>query len=116
RQAEVEELNSALVYKYEEIDGLLAATLEVDDHIDLESLKASATHPPFEPGQLGDPIKPPLAPPLHNAPVYQEPEPPKGLSGAFGGKKKHAAAVEQAKVAHAQAVKNYEAYVSDRAA
>lgn len=53
---------------------------------------------------------------MRNAPVYIEPEPPKGLAGAFGGKKKHAAAVEQAQAAHAQAVRNHEAYVVERTA
>ena len=114
REAEVEELNTSLTSTYEEIDGLLEATLEVDDYVDLETLKSAAVHPAFAPGPLGEPINPPLAPHLRNAPAYTEPEPPKGLAGAFGGKKKHAAAVEQAQAAHAQAVRNYEAYVAER--
>lgn len=116
REAEVEEMNSALTSTYEEIDRLLAATLEVDDYVDLESLKSAAEHPEFNPGPLGQPTKPPLAPHLRNAPVYVEPDPPKGLAGAFGGKKKHAAAVEQAQAAHDLAVRNYEAYVAQRTA
>ena len=63
-----------------------------------------------------NPFEPPLAPHLRNAPVYAEPAAPKGLAGAFGGKKKHAVAVEQAQAAHAQAVRNYEAYVGERTA
>jgi restriction system protein len=116
REAEVEELNTNLTSTYEEIDRLLKATLEVDDYVDLETLKSAAVHPEFAPGPLGAPIKPPLTPHMRNAPVYTEPEPPKGLAGAFGGKKKHAAAVEQAQAAHAQAVRNYEAYVAERTA
>lgn len=116
REAEVEELNTNLTSIYEEIDGLLEATLGVDDYVDLETLKSAAAHPEFAPGPLGEPIKPPLAPQLRNAPVFNEPEPPKGLAGAFGGKKKHAAAVEQAQAAHAQAVRNHEAYVAERTA
>ncbi|WP_416957827.1 hypothetical protein ACNKF0_09535 [Nocardioides sp. T5] len=116
REAEVEELNTELTSTYDEIDRLLEATLEVDDYIDLETLKSAAVHPEFAPGVLATPIKPPLAPHLRNAPVYTEPEPPKGLAGAFGGKKKHAAAVEAAQAAHALAVRNYEAYVAERTA
>ena len=116
REAEVEALNTELVSTYEEIDRLLAATLEVDDYVDLESLKVPAVHPEFVPGPLAEPIKPPLAPHLRNAPVYTEPDPPKGLAGAFGGKKKHAVAIEEAKAAHETAVRNYEAYVAERTA
>ena len=116
REAEVEEMNSALTSTYEEIDRLLEATLEVDDYVDLESLKSAAVHPEFDPGPLGEPIKPPLAPHLRNAPIYTEPTAPKGLAGAFGGKKKHAAMVDTAKAEHEKAVRNYEAYVVERTA
>ncbi|WP_298885621.1 hypothetical protein [uncultured Serinicoccus sp.] len=116
REAEVEELNTNLTSIYEEIDRLLEATLGVDDYVDLETLKSAAVHPEFAPGALGEPIRPPLAPQLRDAPVFTEPEPPKGLAGAFGGKKKHAAAVEQARAAHAQAVRYHEAYVAERTA
>lgn len=116
REAEVAEMNSALASTYEEIDRLLEATLEVDDYVDLESLKSAAVHPEFDPGPLGEPIKPPLTPHLRNAPIYTEPAAPKGLAGAFGGKKKHAAMLETAKAEHEKAVRNYEAYVAERTA
>lgn len=112
--AEVEALNAELASTYDDIDRLLAATLEVDDFVDLETLKSAAQHPEFAPGSLSEPIRPPLAPHLRNAPVYQEPEPPKGLAAAFGGKKKHAAAVEEAQAAHDLATRNHEAYVAER--
>ena len=48
--------------------------------------------------------------------MYSEPVGPKGLAGAFGGKKKHAAAVEEAQAAHAKAMRNYDQYVADRTA
>lgn len=114
REAEVEELNSALASTYEEIDRLLEATLEVDDYVDLETLKSPAIHPDFAPGALAEPIKPPMAPALRNAPVYREPEAPKGLAGAFGGKKKHAAAIEVAKAEHEKSTRAHEAYVAER--
>ncbi len=45
RLAEVEAMNADLTERYAEIDGLLAATLDVDDHVDLESLKVVVEHP-----------------------------------------------------------------------
>lgn len=89
RVAEVESLNSHLAETYDELDTLLAWTLEFDDYVDLESLRVHAEHPPFAPGHLGQPLAPP--PPIQPPPEPQwvEPVPPKGLSGALGGKKRH---------------------------
>lgn len=116
REMEVEALNTELTSTYEDIDNLLEATLKVDDYVDLESLKSAAVHPAFSPGTLGVAISAPLPPAMRNAPVYTEPAAPKGLAGAFGGKKKHAAAIEQAQATHTQSVRNYEAYVAERTA
>ncbi len=94
-------MNADLVQVYGEIDGLLASTLDMDDFVDLESLKiGSVEHPPFEAGQLATPV--PSMPPLvyPPEPVYQEPAAPKGLSSAFGGKSRHEQAVAQARAAH----------------
>jgi restriction system protein len=96
RTAEVESLNTELTSAYNDIDTLLAWTLEVDDFVDLESLMAVAEHPPFEPGKLGEPVT--AVPELVYSPqpAYEEPVAPKGLASAFGGKKKHAEAVAKA--------------------
>ncbi len=59
----------------------------------------SASHPPFPRADLEVPtpaVVPVSAPP---EPVFVEPEAPKGLGSVFGGKKKHAAAVAQAREA-----------------
>ncbi|GGR74403.1 restriction system protein [Nocardioides luteus] len=105
RTAEVEALNKELKSSYDDIDSLLSWTLGIDDYVDLESLKAIAEHPPFDPGRLGTPtpsvpdlVYPPPPPP------YVEPATPKGLAGAFGGKRKHAEALAAAQAAHQQAV------------
>lgn len=100
RTAEVEAMNKHLASTYEDIDGLLAWTLDTDDYVDLESLKATAEHPPFDPGELETPL--PAVPALTYPPqpAYEEPPAPKGLSGAFGGKKKHAEAVAAAQADH----------------
>lgn len=116
REMEVEALNTDLTSTYEDIDILLEATLKVDDYVDLESLKSAAVHPAFNPGSLGVAISAPLPPALRNPPEYTEPAAPTGLAGAFGGKKKHAAAVEVAKAEHARAVHVHEEYVAQRTA
>lgn len=107
RTAEVAALNADLVAAYEEIDSMLAWTLGFDDFVDLETLKVSVEHPPFDPGDLKNPIGP--APELvyPPQPTYAEPPPMTGLSGVFVGKKKHAAAVEEAKAKHEQAKKSW---------
>jgi len=95
--AEVESRNLALANTYAEIDGLLAATLEVDDFVDLEQLRQAVEHPPFGRPDLDWPAPPPPPPVLPAEPQYLEPPLSRGL---FGGKKKHEAAVAEARDAH----------------
>ncbi len=57
RAAEVESLNTQLAETYDdELDTLLASTLDVDDHVDLEALRVHAEHPPFGFPELEVPI------------------------------------------------------------
>lgn len=108
RTAEVDAMNKDLAASYEDIDGLLAWTLEFDDHVDLESLKVTAEHPPFDPGELGTPLPPVPELVYPPAPEYQEPPAPKGLAGAFGGKKKkHAEAVAAAQADHQRRIQEW---------
>jgi restriction system protein len=88
-QAEVEERNAALAAQYDEIDGLLEATLGVDDYVDLDSLRRTVEHPPFDRPDLERPLPPPPPIPEPVEPVLAEVESPKGL---FGRKKKLAEA------------------------
>lgn len=104
RTAEVEVKNKDLAASYEEIDGLLAWTLDFDDYVDLESLKATVEHPAFTPGKIGSPLAPVPELTYPAQPDYEEPLAPRGLAGAFGGKKKHAEAVAAAQAAHLQRV------------
>jgi restriction system protein len=101
KKAEAEELNAALANLYDEIDGLLAATLDVDDHVDLNELRRTVDHPPFDRTDLETSISPPPELPDPVEPVFQTPEPPKGL---FGKKKKQAEAEAAANAAHAEAL------------
>jgi restriction system protein len=90
--AAVEASNAELAATYEEIDGLLAATLAVDDWVDLNELRSVAKHPPFPHPELEQPA--PLPPPIPPPPEPQFVAPP-APTGLFG-KKKHGEAVAQA--------------------
>lgn len=91
-QAVVDERNAEVEAAYHEIDSLLAATLDVDDFVDLEALRQTVNHPAFDKPELEAPIPAPLPIPDPLEPKYEEPPAPSGL---FGKKKKH----EEAKVA-----------------
>lgn len=95
--AEVDERNARLAQVYDEIDGLLAATLDVDDYVDLDALRQVVEHPPFdqldleEPTPRPDPIKDPAEP------VLVLPDPPTGF---FRRKQRHAHAIAVARAEH----------------
>jgi restriction system protein len=88
--ADVEQRNAELTDQLGQLDGLLAATLGVDDYLDLESLREIVDHPPFPREDLRLPSAPPFPIPDPPLPVKQEPAP---VSGMFGRKQKEAAAL-----------------------
>jgi restriction system protein len=98
--AEVEQLNLELSEIAEDLEGILASTLEVDDFVDVEALKVQAMHPPFLPQDSLLKSRPPLhvADPL--APTYVEPTTSK-LYIYFFGKKKHKKKVTAARARYA---------------
>ncbi|MEW2381455.1 restriction endonuclease [Micromonospora sp. NPDC047707] len=107
RTAEVAAANSDLQVRLEELDNLLAATLDVDDHIDFRRLKKTVTHPSFSPGALGTPLPPPDW-------RRFEPPPPTGLAKVFGGQAKYQQQLAGAQQAFAQAQAQYAAAEADR--
>ncbi|WP_201264537.1 hypothetical protein [Streptomyces olivochromogenes] len=109
RLAEVESMNTDLASDRADIDSLLAWTLDIDDYVDLESLKiAGVEHPPFEPGGLAVPTPEVAEPKYTPEPVYQEPTAPRGLSAALGGKKRHQRAIEEARASFEKAHDGWE--------
>lgn len=111
--AEVELRNAELASRYDEIDGLLAATLAVDDFVDLEELRKVPQHPPFSRTELelSMPRLAPIVPPPE--PRFVEPEgAPKGLGGVFGGRKKYADVVAQAQAEFAREHATWQAAVA----
>lgn len=101
---EVEYRNLALADINAEIDSLLAATLDVDDFVDLETLRRSPIHPPFPRPDLESPLEAPRPPAMPPEPIVEYPLHPTGLF-AFFLKGKHeravAAAEEDYQGAHA---------------
>jgi len=110
--AEVMAMNAHLSNAYEEIDSILAATLAVDDYVDLEQLRAGAAHPPF----TSDNDRPSLPPPPLPAPpepTYSPPlDEPSKLGGVFGARKKWQQAEAQAKGAFEAAHASWRAEVA----
>lgn len=106
-EAEVERRNSELSEMYAAIDSLLAATLDVDDYVDLTTLHIVVEHPPFDRTDLEAPLPAPVPIVDPPAPVFSPPDPPKGLSGLFG-KKNHEKAVAEAADAHEKRVAGWQ--------
>ena len=92
-EAEVEIRNLELSEIYQEIDSLLAATLDVDDYVDLNTLRSVAEHPPFDRPDLETAIPAPRPIPDPLEPVGPPLAAPTGILGFFG-RKKHARAAE----------------------
>lgn len=112
-EAEVQKLNAELAEMYEAIDSLLAVTLEVDDYLDLTTLRTEAEHSPFDRADLEIPLPPPTPIPDPQEPVFTPPPPPKGLAGFLGNKKKHEAAVAEATLAHQTALAVWRSKVNE---
>ncbi|MFD4671912.1 restriction endonuclease [Lentzea sp. NPDC058450] len=88
QQALVDQYNADLTATVAEMESLLAATLEVDDYVDFESLKRTTVHPPFQPGALAQAVARPVMERLPARPVFEQfaPQAPTGLSKLFSGK------------------------------
>ncbi|MDV6269615.1 hypothetical protein [Rhodococcus globerulus] len=114
RLAEVELLNAELAEKLEEIDGILAATLEIDDYVDLASLRQKIEHPPFDRSDLTEMTPLPGQLPYPPEPVYIEPPAPVGFGAMLGGKKRHAAEISNAHTAYWQSRQGWEQAVAQR--
>lgn len=108
KEAEVEERNLKLAEVYAEIDSLLATTLAMDDHVDLEMLRVVAKHPPFDRLDLEVPKPAPGPIPPPPQPMLVVPDPPKGLAWLFG-RSKHAETVAKAQEAHEQSLAQWRA-------
>jgi restriction system protein len=110
QEAEVDLMNAQVNDTFDELDGLLEATIEVDDYIDLNTLLKPEATTPFDRPELEDAAPAPLPPRLPSEPKYKEPPQPKGF---FGKKKKLAAAIQGETEAHTAAHKKWEKIVAN---
>lgn len=85
QQAEVDRMNSEIGAVFDDLEELLAATIDVDDHIDLETLRKPSDTTPFDMPDLEIPLVAPKRPKDTPEPTYVEPAKPKGF---FGKKRK----------------------------
>ena len=109
-EAEVSARNAALAATYGEIDSILAYTLEIDDYVDLDTLRRVAEHPPFEAGQLATPNPRPASIKPTRRPGFVAPAgKPHKFSLVPGAKKRYAALLAQAQADHDEAVRAWEA-------
>lgn len=109
-EAGVEERNLNLAEIYDEIDSLLNCTLDIDDYVDLETLRVPVEHPPFDHPELELSIPSPKPIPTPPEPGYVAPVPPKGLASLFG-KKRHATNVARELEAHQNRLVEWKAKV-----
>lgn len=100
QEDQVDLLNTQVNDIFDELDGLLEATIDVDDFIDLKVLLKSEATTPFDRPELEETTPPPVSPSLPSEPKYREPPQPKGF---FGKKKKLAAAIQSETEAHTAA-------------
>jgi restriction system protein len=81
RTHEADQLTAELVRRIDELEGLLSACLSTEPSFEIEALKTVPADIPFEPGELANPIEPP---------VQQLPPPLTGLQRLVpGAKAKH---------------------------
>lgn len=115
REAEVLEKNQKLAQIYDDIDSILVATLQIDDYVDLRSLRVVVSHPPFDRSDLEVPIPAPEPIPDPEEPILKLPAEPSGLGSLFG-KRKYLEQVELAKRAHEAALAAWRTACSEASA
>jgi restriction system protein len=108
RAAEVAARNDDLEAEIAALQGLLAATLRVNDQISFQSLKKPAAVPPWRHAHLETPEPPP-------APDAFKPAQPTGLSKVFG-KGKYEQAFEEGRARYERAVQEHAVREQQRAA
>jgi restriction system protein len=106
RQCEAEALERDLERRLLQLEGLLEATLDVDDYVDLDALKPTWKDPRFDGGALSRP-KP--------EPKLDLPDAPRGLKAAIpGAKRKHEELVSKAQAQHSDALADHRAREAER--
>ncbi|HMJ32566.1 MAG TPA: restriction endonuclease [Baekduia sp.] len=96
RQAEAQTLNAFLAAQIAELEGVLTATLGIDDFVDFEALREKPVIRPFGPGGLAQ---------ARSRPEPEAPAAPTGIGKLVpGARRKHEEAVAAAQAAHDHAI------------
>lgn len=112
-EAEVDRRNAELDQLYDDLDRLLEATLDVDDYVDLNTLRREVAHPPFDRADLQKPLIKPADIAGLPPPTLSLPAEPRGLKAIFG-KKKYLRAVERARQEHDDALEKWHKFNQQR--
>lgn len=110
RRAQAERKAAAALEAFEQIDNILAATLDVDDYVDVETLKMKVEHPSFPREDLKKPTPEPRLEQAPPEPQYVAPPQPTGLSKMLN-KKKYEQEAAQAHAVWAQLHQKWHDYV-----
>lgn len=92
-KAKAAQMTAQLNADNDDLMNLLNWTLDIDDYVDLETLRQVAKHPVFSNKKLESPTPPPAPIVFPDEPIYVEPPAPRAL---FSKQKKHARLIEAA--------------------
>lgn len=113
RIQEVEDQNSVLIERIDELRGILERTLTIDDTISFESLRIKEKFPPFSPPAELTAYRPPPV----QATFYSTVHAPSFLGRLMpGAKDKHERALQEAESRYQTALRNYQSAESQRKA
>jgi restriction system protein len=99
RQREINDLKGELASRLHELEGLLAASLAVDELVDLGSLRTPWVESVFDPGDLNR---------TEREPPFHEPAPLSGLKSVMPwARRKHEEVTDLARAEHAAAVQEH---------
>jgi restriction system protein len=112
-EAEAAEKTAGALALQQEIEELLAATLEVDDWVDLTRLRQVFEPTRLEVGTLSTETPVPTYIPIPPRPHFYAPEQPTGLSAKLGGQRKYEAQLADAHAQYASNVAYWHGQLND---
>ena len=107
RKAEAAAMAADVRARLAELDELLKAGIRDRPVVTFASLRRTDTYPPFDPGQLGEPLP---------APAWEDfaPAPPSGIGKILGGAGRFERQLDSARTAYAQAAEQHTAAEAGR--
>lgn len=112
-EAEAAEKTAAAVAQLQEIEDVLAATLDVDDWVDLTRLRQTFVPEAFDAGDLMTATPEPTYLAIPPRPHFYAPDRPTGLGAKLGGQRKYEAQLADAHAQYAHAVAYWHGQLND---